>query len=185
MNDKNTDSRDNLREYISDLEEDVFNLSMYYKGTLEETDVDNSPSTGTLTLHEDDRSPKIRKNPRSIDKLPQIQPQGVTIFAGVVIASICMFVSVFHVLSLASPRTLVGISLGGCIVVIDFVFGPLLGALSMVIGLLLGSFIGSGMYWHRGALSYQVGRANEERMIAALRQLNKIAGQSEPTDENQ
>jgi len=96
-----------------------------------------------------------------------------------------MFVSVFHVLSLASPRTLVGISLGGCIVVIDFVFGPLLGALSMVIGLLLGSFIGSGMYWHRGALSYQVGRANEERMIAALRQLNKIAGQSEPTDENQ
>lgn len=103
----------------------------------------------------------------------------------VVIAFICTVVSVFYVLSLASPSTLVGSGLGGCIFVIGFVFGPLGEIVGMAIGLLLGGFIGSVMYRHGEALSYQVGRANEVRMIAALLQLNKITGQSEPTDENQ
>lgn len=55
---ESTDSSDDLEEYISDLEEVIFNLSMYYKGILEETDDDN---TANITSHNDDKRSKIEK----------------------------------------------------------------------------------------------------------------------------
>jgi len=61
-----------------------------------------------------------------------------------------------------------------------------------LLGLALGGFIGAAWYCHRivvGRFSWQrdvqVGRANEERIIAAFQQLNRITAQSESTDENQ
>jgi len=50
-----------IEDEISDLEENIFSLRMYYGRALEETDDDNLPSTGTPTLQEDDRSPKMTK----------------------------------------------------------------------------------------------------------------------------
>lgn len=113
-----------------------------------------------------------------------VEPQQVAIVV-CVIAVLCTVVNVFDILSFASPGTLMGFALGGCIGVAGFAFGPEGGIAGIAIGLLLGGFLGSGMYKLGETLSYQVGRANEERMIAAFQQMNRITGQSESTDENQ
>ena len=101
-----------------------------------------------------------------------------------VIAALCMVVNVFDVFSVASPGTLIGFGLGGVIGVAGFAFGPEGGFLGMGIGLLLGGFIGSGIYKFGETLSYHVGRAYEERLMAAIgQQMNRMLGKSD--DKNQ
>ena len=102
-----------------------------------------------------------------------------------VIVGAWTLIHMLDVLSYASPGTLIGFALGGVIGVAGFAFGPDGLAAGIVIGALLGGFLGSGMYKLGETLSYQVGRANEERMSALLHnQMKRITGQSEDTDEN-
>jgi len=56
-----SDSSGGIEDEISDLEESIFSLRMYYGKALEEADDDNLPSIGTLTLQKDERRPKIAK----------------------------------------------------------------------------------------------------------------------------
>ena len=101
------------------------------------------------------------------------------------IAAVVIAINVFDIYSFASPGALLGFGFGGLIGVVGFAFGPVGGFTGIVIGLLLGSFIGSGMYKLGETLSYQVGRANEERLIAALQNsMSRITGQSKSTEEN-
>lgn len=50
-----------IEEQISDLEESIFSMEMYYGKALEEADDDNLPSFVIRALREDDRYPKIGK----------------------------------------------------------------------------------------------------------------------------
>ena len=91
--------------------------------------------------------------------------------------------TLIHMLNSASPGTMIGFALGGIIGVVGFASGLAGGALGVAIGVVMGGFLGSGMYKLGETLSYQVGRASEERMAALLHnQMKRITGQSE--DEN-
>ncbi|XP_020632862.1 uncharacterized protein LOC110069676 [Orbicella faveolata] len=56
-----SDSSGGIEDEISDLEDSIFSLRMYYGKALEGADDDNLPSIGTHTSREDDRKPKIRE----------------------------------------------------------------------------------------------------------------------------
>ena len=89
------------------------------------------------------------------------------------VAGAVALIASFDILSVVSPGALIGIALGGCIGVVGFAFGPESGGVGVVIGVLLGGFMGSGMH--------KMNIANEERMLAALEyyKTNRITGQSQ------
>jgi len=124
------------------------------------------------------------QNTQAMDRRPPPNGQDV---ASVIcaIAAVVVAISVFDIFSFASPGALLGFGFGGLIGVVGFAFGREGGAAGIGIGMLLGSFIGSGMYKLGETLSYQVGRAHEERLIAALHNsMSRITGQSASVEEN-
>ena len=125
----------------------------------------------------------ILQKPRS--KMDRSVAQYLTI-AVCVIAGAWLLNNLFDSLSFASPGTMLGFALGGIIGVVGFAFGPECGGLGIVIGVLLGGCLGSGMYKLGETISHQVGRANDqERLLAVLSdQMKRITGQKEPTDED-
>ncbi|XP_020621664.1 uncharacterized protein LOC110059307 [Orbicella faveolata] len=114
------------------------------------------------------------QNQRKINKMLQSLAEFL-MHVGVVwaICFVCTILLAFGIIyewvSNANPGTQMGFGLGGCIFVIGFVFGPLGEIVGMAIGLLLGGFIGSVMYRHGEALSYQNPRSIEKMSESLLR----------------